>query len=68
MEWQPIETVPKDGSIVELRDAKNLYHCAMYWNEENNRWEGMSFGMLGTSKTYWDESSIPIAEWKELTR
>jgi hypothetical protein len=64
--WQPIETAPKDGSIVQLRDERRVYNCAMAWNKTRNQWEGMSFGVMGAAKTSWDESFVKIHEWRHL--
>jgi len=66
MTWQPIETAPKDGSIVQLRDEKKMYKCVMKWNKRKKRWEGMSYGMMGASKTTWDESFCKIHEWAHV--
>ena len=68
MNWEPYATAPRDGSIVRLRDEKKLYQTAMYWDEKSKRWEGMSFGVMGSSKTYWDEDFVPIHEWQHLMR
>ena len=64
--WNPIATAPKDGSIVLLRDADHVCDCAMYWNEKTGRWEGMAYSMMGAVKTHWDESFLPIHEWKHI--
>lgn len=61
--WYPIETAPKDGSIVRLRDKDQLYNYVMAWNKAENRWHGLSFGILGSSKTTWDEVFAAIHEW-----
>jgi len=66
MEWQPIETVPKDGSIVLLTDAKHTYNCAMAWNKKRKQWEGMAYSAMGSSKTKWDESFVKIAFWRHV--
>jgi hypothetical protein len=65
-EWQPISTAPKDGSIIRLRDADKIYLCAMAWDKKEKKWCGMAFSAMGSSKTYWDEDFIKIAEWQEL--
>jgi len=62
--WRPIETVPRDGSIVRLRDKNRIYNCLMYWNKREKRWEGISFGLMGITRTMWDEDFCAIAEWK----
>lgn len=66
MNWQPIATAPKDGSIVRLRDAQGQYNCVMYWDKREKLWVGTSYGMLGSSRTYWDEDFCAIAEWSEV--
>lgn len=67
MEWQPIFTAPKDGSIVRLRDSRHVYNCAMAWNKRRKRWEGMAFSTMGSTKTWWDEGFIAIHEWQPLS-
>ena len=64
--WHPIETAPKDGSIVRLRDEKRLYSCAMEWNAHDKRWEGVAYAILGPVKTTWDESFVAIHEWAHV--
>ncbi len=64
--WQPISTAPKDGSIIRLRDEKHLYDCAMAWDGKEKLWTGTAFGVLGSSRTYWDESFCAIFEWQEF--
>jgi len=63
MNWQPIATVPRDGSIVALRSEK-LSPILMQWSAKNKRWEGKRFGILGVTHTYWDtEASEQPIEW-----
>ncbi len=64
--WMPIESAPKDGSIVRLRDKDGIYNCSMAWNAKEKRWEGMAFSMMGSSKTTWDEDFCKIHEWAPL--
>ena len=64
--WYPIETVPQDGSIVQLRDKDQLYSGMMAWNKKSRRWQGMEFGVLGSRKTTWDESFAKIHEWAHV--
>ena len=62
--WKPIETAPKDGTIIWLTD-KYLRSCAvMSFDKSKKLWVGRAFGILGSLKTYWDESCVPIAKWK----
>lgn len=63
-EWQPIETAPKDGSIIMLRDEHKTCTCAMAWNKKFKRWEGVAYSMMRSVKTTWDESFVAIYEWQ----
>ncbi len=64
--WNPIETAPKDGTIVRLRDEQNLYSAVMKWNKKHKRWEGRDFGVMGTRLTTWDKSVCKIHEWSPI--
>ena len=65
-EWEPIKTAPKDGSVIMLRDEKNIHLCAMAWNKKRKQWEGFAYSMIGAVKTYWDESFTPVHEWRHI--
>lgn len=64
--WEPISTAPKDGTIIRLRDEKRMYNCVMSWDKKRKLWTGMAQGMMGTSRTYWDEEFCPIFEWQHV--
>jgi len=64
--WNPIATAPKDGTIIRLRDEKRMYNCVMAWDKKRKLWTGMAYGMMGASRTYWDEKFCPIFEWQHI--
>ena len=60
MEWQPIETAPKDGTfIIVCSDTGNVW-CEVRWTKRSRtreeHWEHLGFGQLPFNPTYW----IPI--------
>lgn len=57
MNWESIETAPRDGTIIELRDEKKAHHCAMCWDKRRKLWTGMAFGPMGSTKIHWDYES-----------
>ena len=64
--WNPINTAPKDGSIIRLRDKNGIYNCVMLWNKQKRLWEGMSYSRMGATKTTWDENFCKIHEWTHV--
>ena len=64
--WQPIKTAPKDGTIIRLRDEKRIHSSVMAWNKKRKQWEGMAYSMIGSAKTYWDESFVRVYEWRDV--
>lgn len=64
--WNPIATAPKDGTIIRMRDEKRMYNCVMAWDKKRKLWTGMAYGMMGASRTYWDEEFCPIFEWQHV--
>jgi hypothetical protein len=64
----PIDTAPRDGSLVMLSCESRPdvgEHC-MAWNLDTNRWEGISFAVMRSVPTYWDESEVPVTHWRPL--
>ena len=45
MEWQPIETAPKDGSIVLLYEDGFVYEGSAL--ENSKRWTEVGYGFVG---------------------
>lgn len=66
--WQPIETAPRDGTIVLLRHAlrKDWKPQAMAWNAKTKQWEGMGFSMMRSFRTAWDKEAIQPDQWAPI--
>ena len=64
--WFPINSAPKDGSIVHLRDSKRMYNFVGAWDKKKKLWTGMAYSAFGATRTYWDEEFCPIAEWSHV--
>lgn len=66
--WQPIETVPKDGRIVMLKCESHPEYGehAMYWADGN--WIGRVFSAMGAVKICWDEDALQPTHWCEVAK
>ena len=64
-EWKPIETAPKDGTIIELQSDRVpcVASLAMRW--DGARWSGVYFGVLGSREIWWDEKNPPT-HWRSI--
>lgn len=65
MDWQPIETVPRDGRPVYVKCAHRPEYGAhlMYWDEGKKRWAGYAFAAAGRVDTWWDEEAEQPTHW-----
>ncbi len=63
-EWKSIESAPKDGTVIYVRNPKYKIEFLCHWNAKKSRWEGMEFTCHGVVKTCWDESCEPPTLWK----
>lgn len=63
-DWQPIETAPKDGTIVRLRSPSHEPKQAFYWSKKAKRWETIQFGVMGRARACWDPDAEQPTEWK----
>lgn len=55
-EWQPIETVPKDGTTVLFGFAGKKHFSLVYWNLEREAWFSQNNGYClshDLSATHW---------------
>lgn len=63
MQWQPIETAPKDGSEVDLWTANGRVPDAK-WNAKRSRWE--EWGLGGFEQMTWVDVDYPPTHWMPL--
>ena len=63
IEWQPIVTAPKDGTLILAHQPPNDY-CVVWWCDFRNEWR--DYGDIGASgqedyePTHWAPLSKPI--------
>ena len=69
-EWKSIESAPRDGTMVWLKvDGRpDLGQTLMEWSKRRNRWEGMSFAIARSVKTYWNPDAPPPTHWRPSTQ
>ena len=68
-EWQPIETAPKDGTLVDLWAVENdrgSRYIDLYWNDHEGLWED-EYGQYSSDWfwgifTHWTLSPEPPEE------
>ena len=63
MEWQPIETAPKDGTRIIVADARNVW-CNVSWEKMKrapDRWAAV-FGPIPIEPTHWMPLPPPPGE------
>ena len=56
MEWQSIETAPKDGTLIIVCSNTGNVWCDVKWEKRQRageRWEHLTLGALRFSPTYW---------------
>ena len=56
MGWQPIETAPKDGTIVDLLHKDGFRLIDQWWDDEDQSWAAALF--RGDDITHW----MPLPE------
>ena len=55
-EWQPIETAPKDGTVVDMWHVHGFRIADVWWDETDERWSSL---MLDSDFTHWSMVEPP---------
>jgi len=64
-DWNPIETAPRDGTLVRLRSPKHgQVNALWHWDYLNDRWVTRIPGMMGILNATWDENDQQPTEWQ----
>lgn len=56
MDWQPMETAPKDGKLIIVCLKTGNVWCDVRWvkrKRAGERWEHLSLGALPSQPKYW---------------
>lgn len=67
LNWQPIATAPRDGSLVHLRHPAFGTHRCFAWHKRRKRWEGEVFGTMGIIHVWWDTKAEQPTEWAAVS-
>lgn len=68
MEWRPIETAPRDGTPIWIRNDHDPIEpqLVMWWNKRNKRWETYVFGVVQRRTAWWSTTVQPPDFWAPL--
>lgn len=64
-EWQPIETAPRDGTIVRVW-REEFGEFVMAWNDKRSRWEGKHWGPIRALSIWWDIDAPQPTHWRAI--
>lgn len=72
MTWQPIETAPKDGTVVDLwvvdKNGDGDRELDFYWSVQEGRWTSDTEDFFsGRSLLCWGENDVRITHWQPIT-
>lgn len=64
--WQPIETAPRDGTVVHLKceSRPDFSQQVMYWDNNRGWWAGYAFALMRRVSTYWDPEAPQPTHWR----
>lgn len=67
MDWQAIESAPRDGTPVQLKCETHPEYGEhlMYWDARRRRWAGYAFAVMRRVDTWWDEEAAQPTHWAE---
>ncbi len=61
-EWQPISTVPRDGTVVDLWHKTAMRTTDVWWDSDDNCWNGEGGLDLDAQFTHWRPIPQPPKE------
>lgn len=65
--WQPIETAPKDGTLVNIRSEKTTGMQPFWWDAKRKQWATWVFAVTRRVEAWWDETEQPVTHWMPLS-
>lgn len=64
MDWQPIETAPKDGRAVFLKSPQHAPRHVFRWSGKNRRWECKIYAIARAVDGWWDTDAQQPTHWR----
>ena len=65
-EWQPIETAPRNGSLVKLKNDLLSSEYLFFWNPKLKAWETKVMGVMGWRRGCWNDYCGKPTHWMPL--
>jgi hypothetical protein len=63
-EWQDIASVPKDGTLVYLRNAEYAPSSPFWWKAGG--WHTLVFAVMRKIEGVWDEAASQPTHWRSV--
>ena len=58
-DWQPIETAPKDGTVIDVWHKEGLRISALFWDSKEGGWCGFDQILKDDELTHWKPITKP---------